>query len=77
MSRVIQLSTTISETVDGKTVFHLSSLIEAQALDAKDLDLQSQSHFKGDLGAFANTVNEVGEFLAKAVKAEVKKISQQ
>ena len=79
MSRTIHLSTTFSETVDGASVFSATSTILAQPLDAqlKNLDIQSTSHFKGDLNAFIGTVNEVGEFLAKAVKAEVKRISQQ
>jgi hypothetical protein len=79
MSRVIHLSTTFSETIDGATVFSASSTIQAQPLDAelKNLDIQSQSSFKGDLKAFVQSVNEVGEFMAKAVKAEVKKISQE
>jgi hypothetical protein len=81
MSRVIQLSTTFSETIDGATVFSVSSTIQAQLLDAelKNLDIQfeSQSSFKGDLKAFVKSVNEVGEFMAKAVKAEVKKFSQE
>ena len=74
MSRTIKFSASVSEIKEGQVVFELTSSVDAQ-ID-KDIDIQSFSHFKGNMKEFVNTVDEMGDFFSKAVKAEINKISK-
>ena len=74
MSRTIKFSASVSEIKEGHVVFELTSSVDAQI--GKDIDIQSFSHFKGNMKEFVNTVDEMGDFFSKAVKAEINKISK-
>jgi hypothetical protein len=72
MSRTVRFEINFSEEVGDEKKFAGTSRCVAVIKDG-DVELESSSSFKGSMTALKNTINEIGDIIYKAMKAEIVK----